>query len=125
MEGTIWGDQALDSTEAATYLGITRQNLWQNYKDWKVPLLREFVISQLERVEGFLIVGDGLAALRVVVPLLTCLHEDEGTVSLRCRCLGVSRNPAMTRAASARTASTLRSFTSPSDLRVGVLRMLT
>jgi hypothetical protein len=42
------------------------------------PLLREFVISQLERVEGFLIVGDGLAALRVVVPLLTCLHEDEG-----------------------------------------------
>jgi hypothetical protein len=37
MEGTMWGDQALDSTEAAEYCGISRQNWWQNYKGWKVP----------------------------------------------------------------------------------------
>jgi predicted DNA-binding transcriptional regulator AlpA len=37
MEGTIWGDDAMDATEAAAYCGYARQTWWQSYKEWKVP----------------------------------------------------------------------------------------
>lgn len=40
MENTIWGDDALDSLEAAAYLGIYRQSLWQHYKGWGIPSYR-------------------------------------------------------------------------------------
>ena len=40
MEGTIWGDDALDSSEAAAYCGKSRQHWWQKYKEWGVPHVR-------------------------------------------------------------------------------------
>lgn len=40
MEGTIWGDDALDHTEAAAYCGFARQTWYQNFKEWKVPHVR-------------------------------------------------------------------------------------
>lgn len=40
MEGTIWGDDALDTMEASAYLGIARSSLWQRYKEWGIPAQR-------------------------------------------------------------------------------------
>lgn len=40
MQGTPWGDDALDTLEAAEYLGLARSTIWQRYKEWNIPHIR-------------------------------------------------------------------------------------
>lgn len=37
IEGTIWGDDALDTREAAELCNMGYQYFTQRYKEWKVP----------------------------------------------------------------------------------------